>query len=155
MVRITIGAETSTLPSFTSYWAAVYQIWQILQCRDPSLIYLYSAQHNSETFCAVTTRGILGRCAADIGITFHLSDSINTYCPVLNGCLSSITHPQGNSYCKLLLSMIPIWKIQPSDNQLVSSFCPRRLWMPHPWRHSRPGWMWLWAAWSGGWRPCT
>ena len=24
-----------------------------------------------------------------------------------------------------------------------------------PWRHSRPGWMWLWAAWSGGWRPCT
>jgi len=33
--------------------------------------------------------------------------------------------------------------------------CPRRLWMPHSWRHSRPGWMWLWAAWSGGWRPCT
>jgi len=29
--------------------------------------------------------------------------------------------------------------------------CPRRLWMPHPWRHSRPGWMWLWAAWSSGW----
>ena len=26
--------------------------------------------------------------------------------------------------------------------------CPRRLWMSHPWRHSRPGWMWLWAAWS-------
>uniref|UniRef100_A0A669PYI3 Junctional cadherin complex regulator n=1 Tax=Phasianus colchicus TaxID=9054 RepID=A0A669PYI3_PHACC len=24
----------------------------------------------------------------------------------------------------------------------------RRLWMPHPCRHSRPGWMWLWAAWS-------
>ena len=23
------------------------------------------------------------------------------------------------------------------------------------WRHSRPGWMWLWAAWSAGWRPCT
>ena len=19
------------------------------------------------------------------------------------------------------------------------------------WRHSRPGWMWLWAPWSGGW----
>ena len=33
--------------------------------------------------------------------------------------------------------------------------CPKRLWMPHPWRHKRPGWMWLWAAWSGGWRPCT
>ena len=32
--------------------------------------------------------------------------------------------------------------------------CPRRLWVPHPWRHSRPGWMWLWAAWSGGWLPC-
>ena len=23
------------------------------------------------------------------------------------------------------------------------------------WRHSRPDWMWLWAAWSSGWRPCT
>jgi len=33
--------------------------------------------------------------------------------------------------------------------------CPRRLWVPHPCRHSRPGWMWLWAAWSAGWRPCT
>jgi len=22
--------------------------------------------------------------------------------------------------------------------------------MPYPWRHSRPGWMWLWAAWSSG-----
>jgi len=33
--------------------------------------------------------------------------------------------------------------------------CPRGLWMPHPWRHSRPGWTWLWAAWSGGWWPCT
>jgi len=33
--------------------------------------------------------------------------------------------------------------------------CRRRLLMPNPWRHSRPGWMWLWAAWSGGWRPCT
>ena len=26
--------------------------------------------------------------------------------------------------------------------------------MPHPWRHSKPGWMWLWAAWSSGWQPC-
>ena len=33
--------------------------------------------------------------------------------------------------------------------------CPERLWMPHPHRHSRPGWMWLWAAWSSGWWPCT
>jgi len=23
--------------------------------------------------------------------------------------------------------------------------------MPCHWRHSRPGWMWLWATWSGGW----
>jgi len=32
---------------------------------------------------------------------------------------------------------------------------PKEVWKPHPWRHSRPGWMWLWAAWSAGWRPCT
>ena len=31
---------------------------------------------------------------------------------------------------------------------------PERLWMPHPWRHSKLGWMWLWAAWSSGWRLC-
>ena len=33
--------------------------------------------------------------------------------------------------------------------------CPRRLWMPHAWRHSGPGWMWLWAARSGDWWTCT
>ena len=32
---------------------------------------------------------------------------------------------------------------------------PKEVWMPHPCRHSRPGWMWLWAAWAAGWRPCT
>ena len=36
--------------------------------------------------------------------------------------------------------------------------CPERLWMPHPWRCSRPGWMGPWAAWSSiryeGWWPC-
>jgi len=24
--------------------------------------------------------------------------------------------------------------------------CPEKLWMPHPWRCSRPAWMGLWAA---------
>ena len=36
--------------------------------------------------------------------------------------------------------------------------CPERLWMPCPWRCSRPGWMGPWTAWSsirhGGWWPC-
>ena len=27
--------------------------------------------------------------------------------------------------------------------------CPERLWMLHPWRCSRPGWMGPWAAWAG------
>ena len=31
---------------------------------------------------------------------------------------------------------------------------PERLWMPHPWKCSRPGWMRLWAARSGSWWPC-
>ena len=42
--------------------------------------------------------------------------------------------------------------------QTVVKHCNRLsevLWMPHPWRHSRAGWMWLWAAWSSGWRHCT
>ena len=36
--------------------------------------------------------------------------------------------------------------------------CPERLWMPRPWRCSRPGWMGASAAWSsikwGGWWSC-
>ena len=36
--------------------------------------------------------------------------------------------------------------------------CSERLWMPRPWRCSRPGWMGPWAAWfsteCGGWWPC-
>jgi len=31
--------------------------------------------------------------------------------------------------------------------------CPGKLWMPHPQRCSRPGWMGLWASWTGGWQP--
>ena len=36
--------------------------------------------------------------------------------------------------------------------------CPERLWVLHPWRCSRLGWMEPWAAWAsikwGGWQPC-
>ena len=31
---------------------------------------------------------------------------------------------------------------------------PEKLWMPHPWRHSKPGCMGPWAAWSIGRQPC-
>ena len=30
----------------------------------------------------------------------------------------------------------------------------KKLCVPHPWRHSGPGWMGPWAAWSGGGQPC-
>lgn len=29
-----------------------------------------------------------------------------------------------------------------------------KLWVPHPWKCRRPGWMGLWAAWSSGICPC-
>jgi len=32
--------------------------------------------------------------------------------------------------------------------------CPEKLWMPPPWKCSRPGWMELWATWSSGRCPC-
>ena len=32
--------------------------------------------------------------------------------------------------------------------------CPEKLWMSHPWKCSRPGWMGPWAAWSSGRCPC-
>jgi len=39
----------------------------------------------------------------------------------------------------------------PEGGDALEQVAQRRLWMPHPWRHSKPGWMWLWAAWSAGW----
>ena len=41
-----------------------------------------------------------------------------------------------------------------SMERLGHGFSPEKLWMPHPWRHSRPGWTGLSAAWSCGWHPC-
>ena len=32
--------------------------------------------------------------------------------------------------------------------------CPEKLWMLHPWKCSRPGWVGSWATWSGGWQAC-
>ncbi|KFU98841.1 U5 small nuclear ribonucleoprotein 200 kDa helicase, partial [Tauraco erythrolophus] len=32
--------------------------------------------------------------------------------------------------------------------------CPEKLWLPHPWQCSRPGWMGLWATWCSGRCPC-
>ena len=31
---------------------------------------------------------------------------------------------------------------------------PKKLWVPHPWRHSKPAWMGHWAAWSSGQQHC-
>ena len=31
---------------------------------------------------------------------------------------------------------------------------PKKLWLPPPWKCPRPGWMELWATWSGGRCPC-
>jgi len=31
--------------------------------------------------------------------------------------------------------------------------CPEKLWMPHPWWHTRPGWVGHWAACSGRGQP--
>jgi len=32
--------------------------------------------------------------------------------------------------------------------------CPEKLWVPHPWRCSRLGWMVPRATWSSRWQPC-
>jgi len=40
----------------------------------------------------------------------------------------------------------------------VYTGCPEKLWIFHPWKCSRPGWMGPWEAWSSikseGWWPC-
>lgn len=40
-----------------------------------------------------------------------------------------------------------------TNTSLRERFCLKNLWMPHPWRHSRPCCVGPWAAWSGGWQP--
>lgn len=72
--------------------------------QGPSLTSLCSTQHSSQ-FCAAATTGIWGNVATDNYIILDLSDSINIDCTILHACLSRITLSQGNSQCKLLLSM--------------------------------------------------
>ena len=38
-----------------------------------------------------------------------------------------------------------------SEGGEALALLPRELWVPHPWRCPRPGWMGPWAAWAGGW----
>ena len=38
-------------------------------------------------------------------------------------------------------------KEQLQSSRGAETGCPERLWMPRPWRCSRPGWMGPWAAW--------
>jgi len=48
---------------------------------------------------------------------------------------------------------IPTWHMERFGHGMFC-FPPVRLWVPHPWRHSRLGWTEPWAAWSAGWQPC-
>lgn len=77
-----------------------------LQCKSPSpgTLSYFSAQHPAQlsVLCCSYHRH-LGKCCYDI--ILDLSDSINIDCSILHACLSRITLSQGNSQCKLLLSM--------------------------------------------------
>ena len=47
-----------------------------------------------------------------------------------------------------------IWmKLTRNQMQGSATNCPKKLWMPHPWRYTWPSWMGLWAAWSDGEQP--
>jgi len=46
------------------------------------------------------------------------------------------------------------FKIAYSSGEIILQSFPEKLWLPPPWQCSRPGWMGLWAAWSGGRCPC-
>jgi len=68
-----------------------------------------------------------------------------------NSVFSSTAGLAFGSFCFLLL-------LYYDSGEVLATGCPERLWMPRPWRCSRPGWMGPWAAWSsitcGGWWPC-
>jgi len=42
---------------------------------------------------------------------------------------------------------------RPEGGEVLAQL-PKEAVVPHPWRHSRPGWMGPWAAWAGGGQPC-
>jgi len=52
-----------------------------------------------------------------------------------------------------------LWSYHPKRAYVIWIVISYREWKDsihsHPWRHSQPGWMRLWAAWSSCWRPCT
>ena len=75
--------------------------------------------------------------------------------PVLSpgGGQSWVVSPKGPSWdwCSSAFSSMS-WAVETTHGGWwgTGTGCPRRLWMPHPCRHARPGWMWLWAAWAPG-----
>jgi len=79
---------------------------------------------------------------------FFLHYSIPGFGKVFYGFSENLTVLQCTSWKKALAGGFIGW-------WCIGTRCPERLWMPHPCMHSRPGWMWLWATWAGGWRPCT
>jgi len=54
--------------------------------------------------------------------------------------------------CKLCRNMKI--KMETEARYIDGTGCPERLWMLPLWRHSRPGWIGLWATWSSGKCPC-
>ena len=60
--------------------------------------------------------------------------------------------PSVHLECKLLAAGLSCFSLRGWCHP--GTGCPRRSWMPHPWRNPQPDWMWLWAVWSGGWQSC-
>ena len=74
---------------------------------------------------------------------------------------STRTSARSDSCCNILEGSLPhFWHVhQPvAAGASAHSYVCTALWMPHPWRCSRPGWTGPWAirssTWPSGWQPC-
>ena len=89
----------------------------------------------------------------------EVSDNRGLGLNLFGACLTSLSDL--GCIMLLLINIILSLAFQLHRHLPVISFTYKflsiRLWMPHPWRCSGPGWMGLWAAWSsircGGWWP--
>ena len=68
------------------------------------------------------------------GVCWHLKEkSCRKRCQIAASLKTVLQAREGNARCATSLKL--------STLEQVGTGCPVRLWVPHPWRHSRPDWM--------------
>jgi len=128
-------------------------IWKIHQAKETLAWRKKTSQHNCEIYSGM----------------FRWRQRTPSLCPYSAAELPCFSSKTGHACCP---SCSPSAETLPSAYYLTCSHqghwmsggnfslrewwgfgtrCSENLWMPHPWRCSRPGWMRPWAAWFSAW----